>query len=176
MCKKWLHAGITASDNRMVTGSRHSGEKCGNTSVGMALIHNGILYIMYRNSSTKTTAEWCTALTERNPLLLYSKSCSQRSTIFSQVRKIKHENFNFGLCFFFLVCNFKTIRCIYTNILHIKQACYYWRYSFSALEMHASYDWQHTAPDIYCNLFPVCPFVCTSQRRRDTIVEYMIVH
>ena len=53
------------------------------------------------------------------------------------------------------------------NVLHMQQILYYWRPSFSGLELHASYDWRVMTPNTHHGLFPVsCHFVCISSITR----------
>ena len=46
------------------------------------------------------------------------------------------------------------------NVLHIKQLLYYQRYSFSGLELHASYDQWATAVNTHHSLFSIHHFSC----------------
>ena len=52
------------------------------------------------------------------------------------------------------------------NILCMKRMLYYWRSSFSGLELYASYEWRATAPNMHHGLFLICHFVCISSITR----------
>ena len=60
--------------------------------------------------------------------------------------------------------NSKTIGCM--NVLHMQWMLYYGRSSFYGFELHASYEWWTTAPNMHHGLFPICHFVPISSITR----------
>ena len=79
-----------------------------------------------------------------------------------KVEKIEGGNFDFVVLLSFSSHITQNPRAYtYTNVLHIKQLLCYQRCSFSGLELHVSYNWQVTAPNMLCSPFSVCHFVHT---------------
>ena len=66
-------------------------------SVGISQVHNGVLYIKYRNNSKITIAEWCKTLThvDGNPSYSTVQYTSRGPLILLTVEKIDSEKFKF---------------------------------------------------------------------------------
>ena len=88
-------------------------------------VQNGILYIRYRSSSKRTTAEWCRMLTDRNPSLIYSKMYSQSPANLSHCQQIRRENLEFVL---FSLCITQKLLNLYKHYI-----CNHYCYTIRAL-------------------------------------------
>ena len=65
----------------------------------------------------------------------------------------------------------------YTNVLCIKWLLYYWRCSFSDLELHVRYNCQAVVPNTNTSLFPMFVFVytCMSMHNLKTTTDIQII-
>ena len=97
----------------------------------------------YKSNSTTITVDWCKTMSS---LFYYFKKTIPRVLLmFPNVKKKKSKNFNVAfLLSFLLFCHTHRSQhsTVYTNVLHKKQLLWYWRCSFSGLQLCACELWQ----------------------------------
>ena len=86
----------------------------------MGEIQNGAMYIMYRVSSTTTTAEPCKMLAEKNHFYSIAKTTPRVRLTFLKVEKIEHDNLVVSFLFFLISSSHATQNYKkYMNVLDI---------------------------------------------------------